>query len=210
MGIHPRRAWTCRSLRRTADRFAFKAVELDSPGVEQGAWVPVRDLCTTPTITMRSRPSPVLRHVLFPVCALLVSAAPGQDGMKSYGAPVTAEGAVGMADFAEAMAGTDSLAVKIECEIITSCTVKGCWMDVKLADGAAMKVRFKDYGFFVPKKGLEGKRAILQGYAKRETLSVEMLRHYAEDAGKSPEEVARITEPKHTLTFLAEGVLITR
>src|SRR5690606_28737456 len=114
------------------------------------------------------------------------------------------------AEFAEAMAITDSLAAKIECDIISSCTVKGCWMDVRLADGGAMKVRFKDYGFLVPKKGLEGKRAVLQGYAKRETLSVEMLRHYAEDAGKSPEEVARITEPKHTLTFLAEGVLITR
>src|SRR5690606_5343153 len=106
------------------------------------------------------------------------------------------------------MAATDSLTVKLDCEILTSCTVKGCWMDVRLPDGEAMKVRFKDYGFFVPKKGLEGKRAIVQGHAKRETVSVAMLRHYAEDAGKSAEEVAAITEPRHTLTFLATGVLI--
>ena len=82
-------------------------------------------------------------------------------------------------------------------------------MDVKMPDGSPMKVKFKDYGFFVPKKGLEGKRAVLQGYATRETLTVEMQRHYAEDAGKSKEEIARITEPKYTMFFLADGVLIT-
>jgi len=80
---------------------------------------------------------------------------------------------------------------------------------VKMPDGSKMKVRFKDYGFFVPKKGLEGKRAVLQGTATRETLDVATLRHYAQDAGKSKEEIEKITEPKHMLTFLADGVLIT-
>ena len=81
-------------------------------------------------------------------------------------------------------------------------------MDVKMPDGSPMKVKFKDYGFFVPKQGLEGHTAILQGYATREVMDVEMLRHYAEDAGKSKQEVEAITEPKLSLFFLAEGVLI--
>jgi hypothetical protein len=38
---------------------------------------------------------------------------------------------------------------------------------------------------------------------------VATLRHYAQDAGKSKEEIDKITEPKHMLTFLADGVLIT-
>jgi len=132
-----------------------------------------------------------------------------QDGMKSYGAQITPDGAITTADFVKLMGDKESLDTKIECEIITSCTVKGCWMDVKMPDGSPMKVRFMDYGFFVPKQGLEGKRAILQGTASRETFDVATLRHYAEDAGKSKEEIEKITEPKHVLTFLADGVLIT-
>jgi hypothetical protein len=132
-----------------------------------------------------------------------------QDSTKSYGEKISAEGAMSAEAFAKAMSVSDSMAVKVECEIISSCSVKGCWMDVKMPDGSKMKVRFKDYGFFVPKKGLEGKRAVLQGTATRETLDVATLRHYAQDAGKSKEEIDKITEPKHMLTFLADGVLIT-
>ena len=39
-------------------------------------------------------------------------------------------------------------------------------------------------------------------------MSVDDQRHYAEDAGKSPEEIAAITEPKRTLSFTSSGVLI--
>ncbi len=135
--------------------------------------------------------------------------ATAQDGMRSFGAKITSDGAVGIEEMLKMMGDKESMDTKLECEVITSCTVKGCWMDVKMPDGSPMKVRFVDYGFFVPKQGLEGKRAIMQGTASRETFDVATLRHYAEDAGKSKEEIAKITEPKHVLTFLAEGVLIT-
>ena len=101
------------------------------------------------------------------------------------------------------------MATKVEGEVITSCAMKGCWMDMKMADGSTMKVRFKDYGFFVPTKGLEGKRAVIQGAATREVVDVATLKHYAEDAGKSKEEIEKITEPQNNLMFLADGVLIS-
>ena len=82
-------------------------------------------------------------------------------------------------------------------------------MTVQMPEGEKMMVRFKDYGFFVPLKGLEGKHAVMQGYASKETTDVATLRHYAEDAGKSKEEIAKITEPETSLMFLADGVLIT-
>lgn len=131
-----------------------------------------------------------------------------QSDMKSYGKEITADGAIGVENFAKLMSTTDSAVVKLEAEVIGTCRVKGCWMDVRMPDGKPMKVRFVDYKFFVPKEGMEGKRTILQGTATRETIDVATLRHYAEDAGKSKEEIAKITEPKHQLTFLAEGVLI--
>lgn len=129
--------------------------------------------------------------------------------VKGYGETITADGAISTAELAKALAEKEEVATKVEGEIITSCAMKGCWMDMKMADGSTMKVRFKDYGFFVPTKGLEGKRAVIQGVATREVLDVATLKHYAEDAGKSKEEIEKITEPQNKLMFLADGVLIT-
>ncbi len=126
-----------------------------------------------------------------------------------YGSLITADGAMSSADFVAAMQGKDSMDAKIQCEIITSCTKKGCWMDTKLADGSTMKVRFIDYSFFVPTHGLEGKKAVLEGTVRREVTDVAALRHYAEDAGKSKEEIEKITEPTNELAFTATGVIIT-
>lgn len=132
-----------------------------------------------------------------------------QPQVKSYGAAITADGAMSTADLGKLMKEKGEVSGKVEGEIITSCAMKGCWMDMKMADGSSMKVRFKDYGFFVPTKGLEGKRAVIQGVATREVVDVATLKHYAEDAGKSKEEIERITEPRTDLMFLADGVLIT-
>lgn len=101
----------------------------------------------------------------------------------------------------------DKKDVKIEGKILSSCPMKGCWMKIK-AEEDTILVRFKDYGFFVPKNGIEGEKAIVNGKISVETLSVEQLRHYAEDAGKSQEEVNLIKDPKVSLTFLADGVYI--
>ena len=98
--------------------------------------------------------------------------------------------------------------VVLEGEIIQTCTKKGCWMDVKASNGDTIMVRFKDYGFFVPIEGVEGNRVVFRGNAMMDTLSVDMLQHYAEDAGKSESEIMAITEPVFELKFIADGVLI--
>ena len=97
--------------------------------------------------------------------------------------------------------------VKIEGEILSSCPMKGCWMKIR-AEKDTILVRFKDYGFFAPKAGIEGDKAIINGKMSIETLSVELLRHYAEDAGKSKDDIEKIIKPEVSLTFLADGVFI--
>lgn len=97
--------------------------------------------------------------------------------------------------------------LQIEGEILSSCPMKGCWMKISVENDTVL-VRFKDYGFFVPKNGIEGKRTIINGNISVDTLSVAQLQHYAEDAGKSKEEIDLITEPEITISFLADGVLI--
>ena len=98
--------------------------------------------------------------------------------------------------------------VVLEGDITQICAKKGCWMDVKMAEGDTMMVRFKDYDFFVPKEGVEGLRTVIRGNARMDTISVDLLRHYAEDAGKNEDEVMAITEPRFVLEFIADGVLI--
>ncbi len=88
------------------------------------------------------------------------------------------------------------------------CKKKGCWMKVDLGKGEEQSfVRFKDYGFFMP---LDGEKAniIVHGKAFVSEISVEKLRHYAEDAGKTAEEIAKITTPQLQYNFEADGVYL--
>ncbi len=93
-------------------------------------------------------------------------------------------------------------------KIESVCKKKGCWMNVQLSEEEKVFVKFKDYGFFVPLDS-DGSNAVMQGNAYKETISVEELQHYAEDDGKSEEEIAAITEPETRYLFMASGVLLT-
>ncbi len=126
----------------------------------------------------------------------------------SYGEKIAANDAQSVSVIDALMADTDSLNVKLTGEIEKTCAMKGCWMTVKTGDSTSMRVTFKDYGFFVPKEGVAGRQAIMEGTVTKTVTSVEVLRHYAQDEGKSAEEINAITEPKEEYAFVATGVLI--
>ena len=125
-----------------------------------------------------------------------------------FGEEIDDAGAIDVSELYAQLESFDSVKVKFATTIIETCTRKGCWMTVELEEGKDMMVRFKDYGFFVPLEGMGGKATIFEGYAYTETVSVEDLQHYADDAGKDSTEIAEITEPEVALTFLASGVII--
>lgn len=95
--------------------------------------------------------------------------------------------------------------VAIEGTIHEVCQNKGCWLTMQDGD-KEMRVRFKDYAFFVP-KDCAGKTVRVEGVFAIEKISVEDARHYLEDAGKT-EEAAKITEPVDGYTFMASGVAL--
>ncbi|GGD56653.1 hypothetical protein GCM10011361_24000 [Muriicola marianensis] len=101
----------------------------------------------------------------------------------------------------------DSLKVSFTGKVTDVCQMKGCWIKVSLDGKEEMRVTFKDYGFFVP-KDITGREVVLQGTGFIEEISVEDQRHYAEDGGASEEEIAKITTPKVTYSFVADGVLL--
>ncbi|MFL2619691.1 MAG: DUF4920 domain-containing protein [Flavobacteriaceae bacterium] len=92
-------------------------------------------------------------------------------------------------------------------EILDVCPKKGCWMNVKVNTDTVF-VKFKDYGFFVPKTGIQGKKVLMTGEIFKDTISVERLKHYAEDAKKSKAEIDLITEPEYKINMIAAGVAI--
>ncbi len=124
----------------------------------------------------------------------------------TYGAVTTAEGAISAGDL-EKNLKDDQFIGKVSGKVTEVCLEKGCWMKIEKANGERMMVKFKDYGFFMP-KNIIGKEVVLDGEARVKEVSVKQLQHYAKDAGKSEEEIKKIKEPKKELQFIAKGVLV--
>lgn len=127
--------------------------------------------------------------------------------MQYFGDTITEDKAVNSNELMNVMASSDSSNVKFTTTIKEVCQKKGCWMDVDMGNGKLMTVKFKDYGFFVPKDAA-GKTAVMEGWCFKEIQTVDWLKHKAEDAGKSKEEIDAITQSDTSFTFLASGVII--
>lgn len=128
-------------------------------------------------------------------------------GQTAFGEKTTADGAIPASSLASKMKGVESLAVKVTGTVAGVCQKKGCWMQLDIGEGKTMRVRFKDYAFFVP-KNISGKTVVLDGYAYNSTTSVAQLRHYAQDAGKSKAEIEKITEPEVDVVYEARSVIV--
>ena len=128
----------------------------------------------------------------------------------TYGKTIMAADAVSgksMANHYAVMAQGDSIPAKIKATVTNVCKAKGCWMTLDINGDKNVMVKFKDYGFFVP-TDITGKTVIVNGKAFVTEVSVNELRHYAKDAGKTDTEIATITVPERTYAFEADGVLV--
>jgi len=124
-----------------------------------------------------------------------------------FGDTIETAGALAPEALLEQLKTSDSISATVEATIDGVCQSKGCWMDLNMGNGQTMTVRFKDYAFFVPMDAT-GKNAVVSGYVKVDTLSVDWLKHKASDAGKSQAHIDSITEPRVEYSFLANGVAI--
>ncbi|MEM0996850.1 MAG: DUF4920 domain-containing protein [Bacteroidota bacterium] len=132
---------------------------------------------------------------------------PDRDATGNFGAAVSAEGATDVGQLSTEMGEEDSVQIKLTGVVKAVCQARGCWMTLPLDGEKELMVKFKDYGFFVPRNSAN-KKATIEGWAYKEVVSVDELRHYAEDEGLPTEEIEKITEPKERLTFMADGVII--
>ena len=126
---------------------------------------------------------------------------------KSYGEAVNEKEAITMQELSAKMKNDKTMQATVKADITSVCQAEGCWMKVDKGDGTSMMVRMKNHDFTVP-KDISGKTAVFTGTASVKTTSVDMLKHYAQDEGKSKEYIESIKEPLTELTFEATGVTI--
>lgn len=144
------------------------------------------------------------------VSSLVVNAQPPEGDAKPgewYGAKVDPDGMIDIAKIPDLLAKNASFDTKVKAKIIDVCPKKGCWLKLQVNDSTTALVKMKDYGFFLPLSA-KGKTVVLEGDVKIKNTTVEELRHYAEDAKKSKEEIAAITKPEKEIRFTAKGIMV--
>jgi len=81
----------------------------------------------------------------------------------TYGAGAIQEGAIPVNEL-NGVLKDNKYTGKITGRVVEVCQEKGCWMKIEKADGERMMVKFKDYGFFMP-KNIQGKDVVFDGEA---------------------------------------------
>jgi len=123
---------------------------------------------------------------------------PGQD----FGAGLSLKQPTALAEVVKSPEKFASEPVLLRGRVSDVCQRKGCW--TILRDGQAhVRVRFKDYGFFLPKDSA-GQEAFVEGIVNVVTLSEKEARHYEEESRSGDPESVR--GPRREIGFTASGV----
>jgi len=96
---------------------------------------------------------------------------------------------------------------KVTGKVVEVCQAMGCWVKLQKTDGSTILVKAKDHGFTMP-KDIVGKNVIVDGEANATEISEKMRKHYAQDAGKSKDEIEKIKGSSKELTISANGVKV--
>ncbi|MCW3075270.1 MAG: hypothetical protein JWP69_2339 [Flaviaesturariibacter sp.] len=123
-----------------------------------------------------------------------------------YGTVVNEDNAVSVNDLTNKLTN-GTFEGKLSGKVKEVCQTMGCWMKLEKADGTTLMVKTKDHAFFMP-KDIVGKTVVIEGTASVKEETEAKQKHYAEDAGKSKEEIAKIKGVKKEVQFAATGVKV--
>jgi len=95
------------------------------------------------------------------------------------------------------------------------CKKQGCWVTMTNKSGESVRVRFKDHSFGVPTDTPEGTEVVLRGVAKMDTTSIDLQKHFLDDAKEAGQEVTQaqydeITEDLVEISFISDGILVKK
>lgn len=96
--------------------------------------------------------------------------------------------------------------IKVEATVQTVCKKKGCWFTMG-GEGVDqdVRVRMKDYAFFVPRNS-EKAHVVAEGTLKERELSQEEAQHYADDAVEAGETPEKVDAPQKVWEFTATAI----
>ena len=120
---------------------------------------------------------------------------------------VSEKGTVVSANELEAKMVDNKFEGKIKGKVVEVCKAMGCWAKIQKEDGTTIMIKVKDHEFAMP-LDIVGKIVLAEGSAELKETSVKMLKHYAEDAGKSKEVVDNIKDPKKEMIMTIKGVKV--
>ena len=100
----------------------------------------------------------------------------------------------------------------VKAEISEVCKKAGCWITVLKEDGSTVRVIFRNH-FGIPMDTPSGYEVIMNGVAKLDTTSVELQKHFLDDAKETGEEVSQadydaVTEDLIEVSFDCDGLLV--
>ena len=177
---------------------------MDPRGARRGAPAGARDDRRSRRIRAR------LGAVVVAIAALTCSppsdapdpSADAADAGAELGAGITLDEVTPLADLVARPADFSDRPVLVRGRMADVCQVKGCWTILQAGD-ARVRVRFADYGFFVPTDSV-GAEALAEGRVEVVALSEDEARHYAaESRGGDPDA---IDGPVREVSFVATGV----
>ncbi|UKN03321.1 DUF4920 domain-containing protein [Paracrocinitomix mangrovi] len=136
-----------------------------------------------------------------------------REGYKLYGhTDMNAADAIGMDAMMTEYESNGSWNGKVNVAIDQVCQKAGCWITFKDPSENEIRVVFRDH-YTIPIETASGTEAILMGALVSDTISVDMQKHYLDDAKEAGQEVSQeeydaITEDKIELSFDCESILV--
>ncbi len=100
--------------------------------------------------------------------------------------------------------------IRVEGVVDTVCAHKGCWINMTQPGGSEplfVKFTCPVEGRLIPMDAV-GKTVTVEGELEIKMIPEDEARHYAEDAGKSKEEIAKIVGPQKTLKLNSPAALL--
>ncbi len=156
-----------------------------------------------------------MKKLLFSFCLLTAFAASAQEASEItpaakgvvYGTAPAEKGEAVSPNDLQAKMANGMFEGKVTGKVKEVCKAQGCWIRLEKADGTTLMVKSKDHAFFMP-ENLTGKTVVMEGTATVKEVSEEKRKHFAEDAGKTKEEIKKIKGAEKEVQFVASGVKV--
>lgn len=124
-----------------------------------------------------------------------------------YGEALSAQGTPTDVNSLQSKMAGDVFEGKVQGKVKEVCKAMGCWVRLEKADGTTLMVKAKDHAFTVPQE-LIGKTVVIEGSASVKEVSEDKRKHFAEDAGKSKEEIKKIKGSEKEVQFIAKSIQV--